>query len=87
MNSKIVGFKRFTSKAGKDFCVANVVTPYTDREKERNNCNGNKVQEVFLPDELYNYLGESDIGKECRLDYELSGNRAYLVGFSVVGHK
>jgi len=36
-----------------------------------------------MPEEQYNLLKESDLGKEIQLDYELSGGRAYLVNVTV----
>ena len=40
---------------------------------------GEKVEEVFMPADKVDSVNESLIGKEVKLDYELSGNRAYLV--------
>lgn len=48
---------------------------------------GLAVKEVFLPDNLLDYLKPADVDKECHLEYEITGSRAFLVGFSVVGHK
>ena len=79
--SKLVGFKRFKSKKGDDFCVANVVSDYSVNAV---GCFGQKVEEIFLPDDLYDYLQPEHIGKEIRLDYEINGNRAYLKGVKVI---
>ena len=46
-----------------------------------------KSQEVFLPDDQLDYLTPADCGKKCQLDYEINGGRAYLINFSVEGHK
>lgn len=81
--SVLVGFKRFKGKNGKDYCVANIVTEYSERESALNNF-GSKVQEIFLPDEFYNYLEIKHIGKSVQLGYEINGNRAYLTSFSVI---
>lgn len=80
--AKLQGYKKFTGKNGKDYCVANVVTPYTQRDMDRG-CVGSKVEEVFLPDSQRDILTPADIGKELDLSYEFSGNRAYLIGVSV----
>ena len=80
---RLVGFNRFKSKNGEMFCVANVVTPYTEREKRYDNF-GEKVDTVFLPPEKVNYLKESDIGKEVEVSYDISGGRAYIVDFKVI---
>lgn len=82
--SVLVGYKRFKSKKGDDYCVANVVTDYS---ANATGCVGQKVEEVFMPDEMYEYLQPADVGKEIKLDYEVSGNRAYLTGVKVVGRK
>lgn len=78
----LVGFKRFKSKKGDDFCVANVMTEYP---KSAVGCCGSKVEEIFVPDELYDYLQPEHIGRELKLDYDISGNRAYLTSLKVVG--
>ena len=52
-----------------------------------NGAAGLAVKEVFLPDNLLDYLKPADVDKECHLEYEITGSRAFLVGFSVVGHK
>ena len=81
--SKLVGFRRFSSKKnGKDYGVAEVVSPFSQRELS-NGCCGQKTEQIFMPEEQYNLLKESDLGKEIQLDYELSGGRAYLVNVTV----
>lgn len=77
--SKLVGYRRFTSKKnGKDYCVAQVVTPYGQRDLSRN-CVGSKVETIYLPEDQYDLLKPADIGKEITFDYEFSGNLAYVV--------
>lgn len=81
--TKLVGYKKITSKkSGKEFCVASVVQDVSDREK-RGGFVGQKVDEIFLPESQLDLLKPSDIGKELGLDYELSGNRAYVVNVTV----
>lgn len=81
--SKLVGFRRFSSKKnGKDYCVAEVVSPFSQRELA-NGCCGQKTEQIFMPEEQYNLLKESDLGKEIQFEYELSGGRAYLVNVTV----
>ena len=81
--AKLVGYKNFTSKKGKDYCVAEVVSEATERDK-LNGLVGCKVEEVFLPEDKLNFFNPSHIGKEVKFDYELSGGRAYLVDVSIV---
>lgn len=81
--SKLVGFRRFTSKKnGKDYCVAEVVTPFNQRELNAGAI-GSKTEQVFMPENQYDLLKASDVGKELQFDYELSGGRAYLVNVTV----
>lgn len=82
--SILVGYSRFKSKKGVDYCVANVVSDYPASAA---GSVGQKIEQIFMPDDLYDYLQPSHIGKEIKLDYEISGNRAYLTGVKVVGAK
>ena len=81
--AKLVGYKNFTSKKGVDYCVAEVVSEATERDKQ-NGLVGCKVEEIFLPEDKINFFNPSHIGKEVKFDYELSGGRAYLVDVSIV---
>lgn len=83
---KLIGYRRFTGKNGKSYCVANVTSDFSPRDVA-NGAAGLAVKEVFLPDNLLDYLKPADVDKECHLEYEITGSRAFLVGFSVVGHK
>ena len=61
--SKLVGYKRFTSKKGERYCVAQVVGDFSQRDID-NGCCGSKVEEVFLPAERVDELNPSHIGKD-----------------------
>lgn len=74
---KLVGFKRFMAKNGKKYCVANVLSDYLPTDKE---CYGQKVEELFLPDDCVNYLTDKMIGKNLEVSYQINNNRAYLTG-------
>ena len=82
--STLVGYSRFKSKKGVDYCVANVVTDYSSNAA---GSVGQKVEQIFMPDALYDYLQPQHVGKEIKFEYEISGNRAYLTGVKVVGAK
>lgn len=84
--STLIGYRRFTGKNGKSYCVANVTSDFSAREIE-NGAVGLKTQEVFLPESQYDYLTPADCGKKTVLDYEINGGRAYLIHFTVEGHK
>ena len=77
--SKLVGYRRFTSKKnGKDYCVAEVETPFSTRETSAGAV-GCKTEQIFMPEDQYDLLKPADIGKEITFDYEFSGNLAYVV--------
>lgn len=83
MKSVLVGYKKFVSKKnGNEYCVANVLSEFSEREKS-NGCVGKKIEEVFLPKEQVDYLTPDMINKEISMEYELSGGRAYLVNVTV----
>lgn len=79
----LVGYRRFKSKMGnRNFCVMNVVSDASVRD-ERNGLVGQKVSEVFMPEELTDLLSPSDIGHELELVYECNDGRAYLIDVNV----
>lgn len=80
---KLVGYKKFKSKSGRECCVASVVTPYNQRSLD-NGCVGSKVEDVFLPDNCMNLLQPSDIGCDLNMIYECSNGRAYLIDVQVI---
>ena len=82
--TKLLGYRNIKSKKGDDFTLANIVSDYSDREKN-NGAVGAKTDEIWLPKEQFNMFTPADIGKELKLDYELSSGRAYLVNVTVVG--
>lgn len=81
---KLVGYRKFVSaKNGKEYCVAQVVSDVTGREADRGFV-GQKVEELFMPEEQVDFFKREYIGKEIETTYELSGGRAYLVEVSVL---
>lgn len=81
--TKLVGYKKITSKkSGKHFCVASVLSDLSPREKEQGAV-GQKVEEIFLPEEQIDFLKPADIGKEFFVNYNISGGRAYVSDVSV----
>lgn len=74
----LVGIKRFRSKKnGKDYCVAVVISPFTEAQ-QKNGFIGCAAHEEFLPDEFYGYLQQSDIGLPIDFSYDVANNRAYF---------
>ena len=85
MKNVLLGVKKFTStKSGaeKKYEVIIVSGSFNDRSLE-NGCFGSDVSEIFLPEKLHGRLEPAHIGKEIVLDYEISGTKAYLTGFSI----
>ncbi|MEI3169020.1 MAG: hypothetical protein V8S58_14605 [Lachnospiraceae bacterium] len=58
--------------------LAEIETPFNPRETA-SGAVGCKTEDIFMPEEQVNFLKPEHIGKEVKLDYELSGGRAYLV--------
>lgn len=81
--TRLVGYRNIKTKKGEEFTLAGIVQDLSDREKA-NGAVGQKVDDIWLPKDQYNMLKPEDIGKELKLDYELSGGRAYLVNVSVL---
>lgn len=74
---KLIGFKRFTSRKGAPTCIAVLASQYTPQQNERGSY-GCDVEQVFLPQEQFDYLTVEDLGKEVITDYDIIGSRAYL---------
>ena len=79
----LVGYKKFRSKAGKEMCLAQVVSDATERDKNFGAV-GQLVEEVFMPDSHVNFFKEDDIGKPVTFIYEMSGSRAYMVDVKIL---
>ena len=82
MATVLVGYHKFTSKKGKDFCVASVVKDLSPRDQAFGYI-GQKTEEIFMPDDQLNMLKPEDIGKELILDYDMSDGRAFLISVTV----
>lgn len=74
---KIIGFRKFNSKAGKPCCIVQVGAPYSSKEIEHGAC-GTKVEEVWIPEESQNLITAQCIGKMLELGYSIVGGRAYI---------
>lgn len=83
MRKTLVGIKRFASKQGKPYVIINITADYSPAQIQ-NGCVGKRVEEVFLPDDLHGVLKDSDIGKDIVIDYDVVGNRSYVIGVAVV---
>lgn len=79
---KLVGYKKFTSRAGRDCCVASIVRPFSERDKTFGAV-GEKAEEIFMPESQVDLLKPSDVGHELILDYDMSDGRAFLYNVTV----
>lgn len=80
---KLVGFKRFTSKKGKRYCVIHLVTPYGQRDLD-DGCFGSQAEDIFLPDDLFDLLTVKDLNKDVEVIYEISSGRAFVTDLKVL---
>ena len=74
---KVLGYRMFNSKAGKPFCILQCTTPFTDRELNHGAC-GNKIEEVWLPEELQKLVNPQIVGKMAHITYTIQNGRAYI---------
>lgn len=74
---KLIGYRRFSSKKGQPFCVALIQEECSQRENERG-VFGSRVDEVFLPEDMVDFLEPKHIGHDVKLGYTISNGRAYL---------
>ena len=87
MTATLIGYRVAKSKkSNTDYCQMFLVVPANERDFSSGMV-GDKTQVEFLPNSQIGYLKPSDIGKEIQLDYEIVGNRAYLVNVSVLPDK
>lgn len=69
---KLVGFRKFVAKkSGKNTCIATILRDSTNRERQFGVI-GQVAEDVFIPDDQYDFLTEKMIGKEVRLIWDKS---------------
>lgn len=69
---KILGFNKFTSKKGNVCCMLQLSRDFTDKELEAGSC-GLRVEDAFLPAELFSIAVPDNVGKSCELYYNRNG--------------
>lgn len=79
---KLVGYRNITTKKGSELTLASVVSDLSEREKS-NGAVGQKVEDIFLPENLTNTLKPENIGKEFVPTYDVSNGKAYLVSYAI----
>lgn len=80
---KLLGYHKFTSKAGKPCCVATVSFELNEREKTDGYVGVRVDNNMFMPTHQVDLLRPADVGHELLLDYSVSGGRAYLENVTV----
>lgn len=83
MAKTIIGYRKWRSEKG-SFCIINVTSPYTEREKNFGAV-GTGMKEEWIPVEFQDLFQPSCIGKSVVLTYEPgANNRAYIVGVKII---
>lgn len=83
MAKTIVGYRKWKSEKG-SFCIVNVESPYSDREKNYGAV-GNSIKEEWIPVDFQDLIQPSCVGRQIALTYEPgANNRAYIVGVKVI---
>lgn len=79
---KLVGYRNIKTKKGAELTLATVLSDFSERDKS-SGAVGQKVEELFLPENLTDTLKPENIGKEFVPAYEVSNGRAYLVSYAI----
>lgn len=75
---KIIGYRKFTSKAGKECLMCDCVQELSERDKA-SGAVGQKCCTEFIPESCWNlFVDDKCIGKTLVCHYTISGGRAYL---------
>lgn len=69
---RLLGYRKFTSKAGKETCVAVVALPPTPWEKNNGFVGENVKSDIFIPDDCISLITPDAIGKELVCDYVIN---------------
>lgn len=84
---KLVGYHTFKSRDGVVYYVVDVIAPVTSMDKSRGYFGPEKVESIFITEELWNRLSLELIGRILLCTFEVSNGRAYLVNFEVIEEK
>lgn len=81
--AKLIGYKKFKSKAGSPICFAFVQEPAGDFDIKYGYV-GDKVSENFIPESLHKDFTPDKIGMDIDFGFHVSAGRAYIdsVSFS-----
>ena len=82
MEKKIIGFRKFNSKAGKPCCVVTLMSPYNDAQIQKGAC-GNQTEDIFASEAYHNLFNTQTVGKMAEIGYSVSGGRAYVDSITI----
>ena len=83
-NNEIIGYSRFNNKAGEERLVVDVAKLPTDFDAKYGRV-GMKVEQIWMPEALFDKFDKSVIGKTMNCEYEVSGRYANVVNVSFSG--
>lgn len=64
----LIGYRKFTSKAGKACCIVSLESDYSEFDIQHG-AFGKKCDDVFLPEDCHGLVTVDKIGKTCFLSY------------------
>ena len=83
VNNELIGVRHFkSSKNGKEFYILLVAKEFSSRESG-NGCIGRNMEEIWVPEDLYDKVSVLQIGKPVKFSYEINGRNAYVTDFEV----
>lgn len=80
---KIIGYKKFSSKSGVNYCILNVQKDWSKSEQKRGAV-GQTFDEIWVQDEQTKLISENSIGKEIKTLYEKVGACWQLAEFEII---
>lgn len=77
-NNEIIGYSRFKNKEGKERLVVDVAKQPTDFDTQYGRV-GMKVEQIWMPEALYDRFNPSVVGKQIDCSYMVNGRYANVV--------
>lgn len=79
--NEIIGYSRFVSKKGVDTLIVDVVMEATEFNRRYGRV-GNVVEQVFIPESLFDKFDDSVVGKLIDVKYDGRGRYANIIDVS-----
>ena len=77
-DNQIIGYSRFKNKEGKERLVVDVAKVPSDFDKKYGRV-GMKVEQLWMPEALYDRFNESVVGMQVDCTYTVNGRYANIV--------